>query len=152
MFFNHEGYPDPTAGAVFSKMMREYREEQKALKSMQDEVKGRPKVYVVSRYAGDVADNVKKARRYCRFAASKRKIPFASHLLYPQFINDTKPAEREIGLLFGLAWLLLCDEVWCFGTEHSPGMQVELHEAKRLKKPIRFFTEEMEELMYENDR
>ena len=52
-----------------------------------------------------------------------------------------------MGLLFGLYWLTYCDEVWVFGTEYSPGMQQEIHEAKRLEKPIRYFTEEMEEII-----
>lgn len=31
MYRNREGYPDPTVGAVMSKLMREYRQEQRAL-------------------------------------------------------------------------------------------------------------------------
>ncbi len=151
MYRNSQGYSDPTVGAAMSRMMREYREEQKAERRRRDAVRHRRRVYVVSRYAGDIKTNVRNARKYCRFAASKKMIPFASHLLYPQFINDADPKERELGLLFGLTWLSLCDEVWCFGKEHSPGMQAEIHEAKRLKKPIRFFSEEMEET-YEYDR
>ena len=141
------GHKDPTAGAVVSKMMREYRQEQKIKQRKRDEVFARSKVYVVSRYAGDIPANVRKAKHYCRFVARNKCIPFASHLLYPQFIKDDDEKERELGLLFGLYWLTCCDEVWVFGTEYSPGMQQEIHEAKRLEKPIRYFTEEMEEII-----
>ena len=152
MYLNHEGYSDPTAGKAISRMMREYRNEQKAKRRKRDEIKHRRKVYVVSRFAGDTKANIKKARLYCRFAVSKKTIPFASHLLYPQFLNDTNPTERELGLIFGLVWLAICDEVWCFGAEQSEGMKNEIHEAKRLKKPIRYFTEDMEEIKHEDDR
>ncbi len=146
MYRNQSGCADPTAAAVMNKMMHEYRVEQRQKQRRWKELKSRPRIYVVSKYAGDVAENVRKARRYCRFAASKQRIPFASHLLYPQFLNDNNPKEREIGLQYGMVWLERCDEVWCFGTEHSPGMEAELHAAKTKHIPIRYFTEEMEEL------
>lgn len=67
-------------------------------------------------------------------------MPVASHLLYPQILNDNNPEERELGLLFGLSLLAVCDEVWVFGTV-SPGVAQEIEEAKRLKKQIRYFEE-----------
>ena len=67
-------------------------------------------------------------------------MPIASHLLYPQILNDNTPAERELGLSFGLALLQMCDEVWVFGKV-SKGMTSEIEEAKRLKKQIRYFEE-----------
>ena len=45
---------------------------------------------------------------------------------------------------------IVCWNLWVFGREYSTGMQAEIHEAKRLKKHIRYFTEEMEEI-HEND-
>ena len=101
---------------------------------------------MVSRYAGEVSRNVENARKYCRFVAQQKRIPIASHLIYPQFMNDSDPAERELGTMFGLALLAQCDEVWCFGTTKSAGMTQELHEASRLKKRVRFFTAELEEI------
>ena len=65
-------------------------------------------------------------------------MPIASHLLYPQILNDNIPAEREFGLLFGLALLRVCDEVWVFG-EITPGVAAEIEEAKKLNKQIRYF-------------
>ena len=152
IYKNAAGYADPTAGAAISKMMREYRMEQKKERRRKDAIMRRGKVYVVSKYAGNIPTNVHNAKRYCRFVTKQKRIPFASHLIYPLFLKDDSPKERELGLLFGLVWLALCDEVWCFGTELSTGMQAEVHEAKRLKKPIRYFTENMEELTYEDDR
>lgn len=146
MFRNKEGYPDPTAGAAYGNIIREIKKERRAQWRHEEELKSRPKVYVVSKFAGDIPGNVKAARRYCRMVIRQKKIPVASHLLYPQLLNDNVPQERELGTMFGLALLAQCDEVWCFGTERSPGMQKEIIEARRLKKRLRFFTTEMEEV------
>ena len=142
MYRNSEGYADPTAGAAIGKVMKEYRLERREIWRRQTELKERPKVYIVSRYAGDVENNVKAAIRYCRFAIDKQTMPIAAHLLYPQIVDDNNPTEREIGTMYGLALLALCDEVWCFGKTLSAGMEQEIKEAKRLGKPIKYFDEE----------
>ena len=142
MYRNSEGYADPTAGAAIGKVMKEYRLERREIWRRQTELKERPKVYIVSRYAGDVENNVKAAIRYCRFAINKKKMPIAAHLLYPQIVDDNDPNEREIGTMYGLALLALCDEVWCFGKPLSAGMEQEIKEAKRLGKPSKYFDEE----------
>ena len=136
MYKNSEGYADPTAGSAMSQIMKEYRQKQK--KRYAD--KNRRKISVASRYAGDVDANVKAAIGYCRLVIDKGYMPVASHLLYPQILNDNDPEERELGLLFGLSLLAVCDEVWVFGTV-SPGVAQEIEEAKRLKKQIRYFEE-----------
>jgi len=143
MYKNFEGYDDPTAGAAIRSVMKEYRNEQRKVWRKETEIKERPKVYIVSPYAGDVDANVKNAVTYCRFAINKKKIPVASHLLYPQMLNDNIPEEREIGTLYGLSLLAICDEIWCFGDELSPGMEKEIKEAKRLKKRIKYFSKEV---------
>ena len=144
---NSEGYSDPTAGAAMSNIIREYKKEQREKYARLKEIRHRPKVYIVSPFAGDTATNIKKARKYCRFAAGKKKNPIASHLLYPQFLNDADEAERELGLQFGLALMSMCAEVWCFGKEKSAGMQQELERARRHNMKIRYFTEDLEELV-----
>lgn len=136
MYRNSEGYADPTAGAAMRQMMKEYHQQQK--QHYAD--KNRRKVYVASRYAGNVEANVKAATRYCRLVIDRGYMPIASHLLYPQILHDDDPAERELGMLFGLALLRDCDEVWVFG-EVSPGVAREIEEAKRLQKRIRFMEE-----------
>ena len=136
MYRNSEGYADPTAGAAMRQMMKEYRQRQK--QHYAD--KNRRKVYVASRYAGDVDTNVKNAIRYCRLVIDRGYMPIASHLLYPRILRDDDPVERELGMLFGLALLRDCDEVWVFGKV-SPGVAREIEEAKRLQKRIRFVEE-----------
>lgn len=143
MYKNYEGYADPTAGAALGKVMKEYRIERRREWQRQNSIKERQKVYIVSPYAGDVKSNVNNAIRYCRYAINRKKIPVASHLLYPQMLNDNIPEEREIGTLYGLSLLAICDEIWCFGDELSPGMEKEIKEAKRLKKRIKYFSKEV---------
>lgn len=138
---NSEGYSDPTAGAALGRVMREYRARQRENWNRRYETRNRPKVYVVSRYAGNVEWNVAAAVRRCQFVIRQGYMPVASHLLYPQMLNDGDPAERELGMVFGLALLSLCDQVWIFtdGGGLSPGMAAEEREAKRLGKPVRYF-------------
>lgn len=117
MYRNSEGYADPTAGAALGQIMKEYRQECKKTWKRENELRSRSKVYVVSRYAGDIDKNVLAAIQYCRFVIDKGKMPIAAHLLYPQILDDSIPSEREIGTMFGIALLEMCDEVWCFGTK-----------------------------------
>ena len=104
-----------------------------------------PLVYICSPYSGDVARNTRNARRFSRYAAMHGYIPVTPHLLYPQFLNDNKPAERDLGLLFGNALLDLCAEVWVFGAHVSSGMKAEIERAKQRRCRIRYFTERCEE-------
>lgn len=146
MYRNAEGYNDPTLGAVMQKMMTEYNAEQRKENKRQSDIRKRRRAYIVSKYAGDTAENIKNARRFCRFAVKQGYMPLASHLLYPQFLNDKNHYERELGTTFGLMLLALCKETWVFGTEHSPGMMAEIAEAKRLDKTIRYFDLDCKEI------
>ena len=103
-------------------------------------------VYICSPYSGEVARNVTAARRYCRFAVNKGYMPLAPHLLFPQFLNDTVPAERGLGLSFGMALMSLCAEVWVFGLAVSAGMEAEIELAMRRDIRLRYFSENCEEV------
>lgn len=107
MYKNKEGYTDPTAGAAMATIMKEYRQNQRRIYRKHSEIKARPKVYVVSKYAGDIEGNTAASIRYARFAIEKKRLPVVSHLLYPQILDDGDPEQRELGLLFGQA-LLSC--------------------------------------------
>ena len=142
MYKNYEGYSDPTAGQAVGNLMKEYKQQQKAKWRRQYEMKNRPKVYVASKYAGDVEANVAAAVDYCKYVIRQNCIPVASHLLYPQMLDDSVPEQRELGLMFGLSLLAICDEVWCFGdVSESAGVQQEIVEAKKLGKKLRFVKE-----------
>ena len=140
LYGNSEGYSDPTAGAAMSTMMKEYRQARRNEQQKLAEVKARPKVYVISQYAGDTDFNTQVAIQCCRRLIALGKIPIASHLLYPQMLDDDNPNERFLGLAFGLALMPLCDEVYVFtrGGVVSDGMQQEIDEARRLQMRIHY--------------
>ena len=139
-FYNSEGYPDPTHYAVEMKMAKEERERKRMLHQF------RPIVYICSPFSGDVKENKKKARTYSRFAVKKGYLPITPHLLFPQFLDDENPDEREIGLHMGLVLMTKCVEVWVFGETKSEGMKREIQKAKWRGKVIRYFTSDMEEI------
>jgi len=128
--------------------MKEYKAEQREKFRRCDEIKNRKKVYVISKYAGDVEKNVKAAQENCRFVIRRKCIPVASHLLYPQLLDmnadGTETEEtRELGTQFGLALLAVCDEAWVFpnGQLLSEGMQREIQECRRRGIPVKMMEE-----------
>lgn len=108
--------------------------------------KYRPLVYVASAYSGDVTTNTEKAKQYCRFAMEQGQIPLAPHLMFPQFMNDDDPAERELAIFMDVILLGKCDELWVFGDTISAGMSVEIDVAKKRKQMIRYFNSKCEEV------
>ena len=99
-------------------------------------------VYIASPYAGDVERNTAFAKEACRYAMEQGAAPVDVHLLYPQMLDDTVPAEREAGLRMGLRVLEACDELWLCGDRMSAGMQAELEAAERLGIPVRSVPEQ----------
>jgi len=93
-------------------------------------------VYICSPFSGDVIQNTENARRYCKYAVSQGVLPIAPHLLFPQFLDDNCPVEREKGLVFGLVLLKKADELWVFGTRTSEGMRREIEKANTEGIPV----------------
>ena len=134
--YNAERYNDPTAYAALSAIEKEER----ALRAF------RPIVYICSPYSGDVDANTAAARRYSRFAVEQGYIPIAPHLLFPQFLDDDNPKERQLGLFFGNAIMSKCSEVWVFGDVITSGMEEEIERAGWKNYRVRYFTNECEEV------
>ena len=133
---NQEGYDDPTAYEAITNI----EQEERALRAF------RPIVYICSPYSGDVAGNVKAAQVYSRYAVDKGCIPIAPHLLFPQFLQEDKPKERLLGLLFGNALMSKCAEVWVFGSRITHGMEAEIKRARWKNYRLRYFTEDCQEI------
>ncbi len=89
------------------------------------------RIYLCSRYAGDRANNVAVSERLCRQVIEAGGAPFAPHLLYPRFLDDRNPTERELGIACGLTFMEVCDEVWLYS-----GMRREVDHALRLGKTL----------------
>lgn len=60
-------------------------------------------VYIASPYSGDVERNVAFAKAACRYAMNQGVTPIASHLLYPQMLDD--------GVQKRGSW----EQIWGFG-------------------------------------
>lgn len=129
--FNSEGYIDPTA--------------YEALKNIERDEKKKV-VFICSPFAGDMEGNAKRARRYGYFAATKNAVPIIPHLMFPQFLDENDPEERQMGLNMGLILLSKCHEVWVFGDKLSTGMSKEVMKARQWNIPIRYFTTECKEI------
>lgn len=134
--YNLEGYLDATVYEALSNM------EQEARRTVY-----RPLVFICSPFAGDMEGNAARAREYCRFAVAENCIPVAPHLLFPQFMEETDPAQRRLGIFFGLVLQSKCREVWVFGRNITKGMAVEIEKAKERGLPIRYFTEQCGEVV-----
>jgi hypothetical protein len=99
-------------------------------------------VIVESPFAGDediVRRNIFYARVCLADCLSRGEAPFASHLLYPQVLDDTNAEERTIGIEAGLAWGDLAEATIVyddFGI--SVGMQQGIERARAVGRPVEF--------------
>jgi len=73
-------------------------------------------IYFCSPFAGpDQIRNVTWARDSCRKIALAGATPFAPHLFFPLFLDDTKPEQRARGIAAGLEIMhATADEVWFY--------------------------------------
>ena len=136
--YNSEGYYDPTVYEALSNIEKEEKAARRVYRTL---------VYICSPYAGDVERNVNMARVYSHFAVRNTCIPIAPHLLYPQFMDDSIQVERELALFMGMVLLTKCEQVWVFGGIISAGMRAEIEKAEKKSIPVRYFTEELEEVV-----
>lgn len=132
-WLNTSGCPDPT---VYEVLKREQRQR----------FGYRPLAYVCSPYSGDVEGNTTLARRMCAAAVARCRIPIAPHLLFPQFMDDRNPAERELAMFMNRILLSKCEEVWVYAPHISPGMKQEACWARHLDIPIRFLDSDFREI------
>ncbi|MHB9036940.1 MAG: DUF7768 domain-containing protein [Armatimonadota bacterium] len=95
------------------------------------------RVFICSKYAGDIEHNVLVAQALCRMAVEAGLAPFAPHLLYTQFLDDSNNAQRDLGISMGLRFMETCDSVWVYvGEGVSDGMRREIEHARSLGKPV----------------
>ena len=120
---NSEGYYDPTAYEAMTLVEKEER----ALRAF------RPIVYICSPFSGDVEGNIASAQRFSRFAVDKGYIPIAPHLLFPQFMEESDPQQRRLGIFFGMVLQSKCKEVWVFGGNITKGMAASRNQTRQVE-------------------
>lgn len=99
------------------------------------------RIFVCSPLRGDYEANIAKARAFCKQVLLEGCIPYAPHLFFTQFLDDTDEAQRMLGIEAGIEELRRCDELWAFlapGAEPSQGMKMEIAVAQEVGIPVRF--------------
>ena len=101
-------------------------------------------IYICSPCRGDMERNITKAQGYCREAVElfPDVVPIAPHVYCTQFMDDTNPKERVLGMELGIALLDICSEIWVYGIDNpSEGMKAEIEYAKEHGIPVRDISE-----------
>ena len=143
--YNIEGYSDPTAYEALVRV-EQYEKVTRIDKRIIKRPAFMPIVYVCSPYSGNVKRNTEKARRFSRFVVNMGGIPFTPHLLFPQFMSDDDPEERNLAMFMNSIMLTKCSELWVFGSLITEGMGAEIEKARSRGMNIRFFTNRCEEV------
>lgn len=69
--------------------------------------------------------------------------------LFPQFMDDGDPDEREAAMWFNRVLFARCDGLWVYAPHISAGMRVEIGWACKQEIPVSFFDEDFQEISYE---
>jgi hypothetical protein len=96
-------------------------------------------VIIESPFAGTREANIRYARRAMLDSLRRGEAPFASHLLYPQVLEDSLPDERELGMLAGFKFYSvasLCAVYNDMGV--SPGMLRGIDMAVKANIPLEY--------------
>ena len=134
---NAEGYTDTVP---FEAMKNIGREERKASRYA-----FRPLVYICCPFSDSPETNIEKAKQYCRFALDAEQIPLCPVLMFPQFMDETNPDERDLAIFMDIILMGKCKEVWAFDRITS-GMASEISRANRRGQKVRYWTKEMKEV------
>lgn len=113
---------------------------------MKTDKKYRPLIYVCSPFSGDVEGNTKRTIDFCRFALVQGQIPLAPQLMFPQFMDEENPEQRELALFMDIVLMGKCSELWVLGDTISVGMEAEIAKAKQRRQRIRHFSDDYTEV------
>ena len=97
------------------------------------------KVIIESPYAGDVEENMKYLQRCIKDSLEYGEAPFASHLMYTEALDDTKPEDRNLGIQAGFNWGYAAHYIVVYGDLGiSKGMEKAIKYYSQLGKEIRY--------------
>jgi hypothetical protein len=101
----------------------------------------RPRIAIISRLSGKDLDEVEHntviARKLCSRVIAAGGAPFAAHLFYPEFLDDSSPREREAGVECGDAWTAVTDAAVVYvGEGVSSGMKHDIEHLRSMDIPI----------------
>lgn len=95
------------------------------------------RVIVESPFAGDIKLHLEYVRLACKDCVQRGEVPFASHMFFPQFLDDNVPEQRKLGIEMGYDFWDKAELV-VFYTDYgiSPGMEKALAKAFLDGKPF----------------
>lgn len=96
----------------------------------------RTPVILCSPYAGDRERNDAYLKAAMLDSIGRNEAPFASHAIYPHFLNDAVHDEREVGLACEHAWLALAYKVVAYvdlGISSGMARAMALADATRIE-------------------
>lgn len=97
------------------------------------------RVVIESPLAGDFHRNIRYARLCGLDCLRRKEAPFASHLLMTQFLDDTIPEDRKLGMEAGFAWGAAGDLVVVYqDLGISGGMQFGIALAAERGQPVEY--------------
>lgn len=85
----------------------------------------RKRVFIAHQLSGDLEDNLRSAKQWCRWAIFMRDVnPIAPYLSLIQILNEKEEDERETGLILGDEYIEICEELWVCGPLPSKDSHV----------------------------
>lgn len=94
-------------------------------------------VVIETPLSGDFIRNRRYAYLACKDCLRRGEAPYASHLFYTQFLDDTIPDSRTTGMQAGFAWASLAKvRVVYSDLGISSGMKAGLEEATKLGQTV----------------
>lgn len=97
----------------------------------------KPLVIIESPYAGDIEANIAYARKCVADSLARDEAPIASHLLFPQLLDDNDPAQRTLGIEAGLAWYRVANKCAVYADRGwSKGMRQGVTRAASCGVPV----------------
>lgn len=90
-----------------------------------------------------VQKNMQKAREYAKKVSEEMNCrAIAPHGILPEYLDESIPEERNLGLKFGLDLLRICKKMVVCGSVISSGMQKEIELAEKLGIEVRYLEEQ----------
>lgn len=94
-------------------------------------------VIIESPFFGEIERNIIYAQRAMADSLKRGEVPFLSHLLYTQVLDDTDPIQRQDGIQAGLEWGKNAEMTIVYNDYGiSPGMEYGIDMAKSDNRQI----------------
>ena len=92
-----------------------------------------------------IKENMKNAKRYAKEITELTGVKtIAPHSFLPEYLDDTIPEQRALGLHLGIEILKACDAIVVCGERISPGMEAEIKLAQKENKPVYCYYEDLD--------